>query len=462
MRSKPLILIRKRTGAAMPDQSTIEALRNEAQAFRPDEYPERLLEQIGDASTVLLGEASHGTREFYRLRAEISKRLIIEKGFDAIAVEADWPDALRASRFVQLASHDQTADEALSGFQRFPQWMWRNTEVVELIYWLRMHNTQIPQPESRIGFFGLDLYSLRKSMHEVIRFLEHVDPEAAKRARERYSCFDHVAEDPQHYGYAVTFGLKEDCEEQVVRQLVELTSEAAKHLAKEGEAVPDELFYAQQNARVAKNAETYYRSMFQSRDDSWNVRDSHMAETLDALREHIGRRKGSPAKILVWAHNSHLGDARATEMGEHGQLNLGQLVRERYRPEDTFLLGFTTHTGTVTAASDWDGLAELKTVVPSRPDSFENLFHSLGLEAFLLPIRQSGSVAAALSERRLERAIGVIYRPESERMSHYFHADIARQFDAVIYLDQSTAVKPLEYSALWVPGEVPETYPFGV
>jgi erythromycin esterase-like protein len=446
----------------MPDQSTIEALRNEAQPIEPDQAPDQLLEQIGDASIVLLGEASHGTREFYRMRAEISKRLIAEKGFDAIAVEADWPDALRASRFVQLASNDQTADEALAGFQRFPQWMWRNTEVVELVYWLRWHNMQNTSPESRIGFFGLDLYSLRKSMDEVVRFLEHADPEAAKRARERYSCFDHVAEDPQHYGYAVTFGMKSDCEEQVVQQLVELTAEAASHMAQEGGTVPDEVFYAQQNARVAKNAETYYRSMFQSRDESWNVRDTHMAETLDALREHIGRRKGSPAKIAVWAHNSHLGDARATEMGQHGQLNLGQLVRERYQPEETFLLGFTTHTGTVTAATDWDGLAELKNVVPSRPDSFENLFHSLGLARFLLPIRRHDKVAAALDEHRLERAIGVIYRPESERISHYFDSDLKSQFDAVIHLDQTTAVKPLEYSALWVPGEVPETYPFGV
>jgi erythromycin esterase-like protein len=446
----------------MPDQSTIDTVRQESQVIRPDENFEQLLQQIGDASIVLLGEATHGTREFYRMRAEISKRLIAEKGFDAIAVEADWPDALRASRFVQLASSDTTADEALSGFQRFPQWMWRNTEIVELIYWLRLHNTQITKPESRVGFFGLDLYSLRKSMSAVVHYLEKVDPEAAKRARERYSCFDHVAEDPQHYGYAVTFGLKKECEEEVIQQLLELTTEAGRHLSQQGGAVPDELFYAQQNARVVKNAETYYRSMFQSRDESWNVRDTHMAETLDALREHIGKRKGSPAKIAIWAHNSHLGDARATEMGEHGQLNLGQVVRERYAPEETFLLGFTTHTGTVTAASDWDGPAELKSVVPSRSDSFENLFHSTGLDGFLLPIRGRDHVSTALGERRLERAIGVIYRPETERISHYFHANLVRQFDAVIHIDRTTAVKPLEYSALWTPEEVPETYPFGV
>jgi erythromycin esterase-like protein len=453
---------RERKGAAMSDQSPLDVLRHEAQLIRPDESFEHVLEQIGDASVVLLGEATHGTREFYRIRAEISKRLTVEKGFDAIAAEADWPDALRVSQFIQLASSDQTADAALSGFQRFPQWMWRNTEIVDLVYWLRQHNSQIPKSESRIGFFGLDLYSMRKSMEAVVRYLEKADPEAARRARARYSCFDHLAEDPQHYGYATTFGMTKDCEEEVVRQLVELTEEAAKHVKEEGGTVPDELFYAQQNARVVKNAETYYRSMFRSREESWNVRDKHMAETLDALREHISRRKGSPAKIAVWAHNSHLGDARATERSEHGQLNLGQLVREHYAAEETFLLGFTTHTGTVTAASDWGAPAEMKNIVPSRSDSFEHLFHDTGLGDFLLPIRGRDSVQAALAERRLERAIGVIYLPESERVSHYFHADLTRQFDAVINLDQTTAVKPLEYSALWVPQEVPETYPFGV
>jgi erythromycin esterase-like protein len=210
----------------MSDLSTMDVLRDEAQRIRPDENFDRLLEQIGDASVVLLGEATHGTREFYRMRADICRRLIISKEFDVIAVEADWPDALRVSRFVQLASSDQTADQALSGFQRFPQWMWRNTEIVDLVYWLRLHNSQIPQPEARIGFFGLDLYSMRSSMNSIVRHLEKVDPEAAKRARERYSCFDHVAQDPQHYGYAVTFGLKEDCEEEVVRQLVELRHRA--------------------------------------------------------------------------------------------------------------------------------------------------------------------------------------------------------------------------------------------
>ncbi|TWI69589.1 erythromycin esterase-like protein [Pseudoduganella lurida] len=450
----------------MSDRKIIEALKLEAQPFDTEEDFTRLLDHMGDASIVLLGEATHGTREFYRLRAEISKRLIVEKGFDAIAVEADWPDALRVSRYVQHGGDDMTAEGALAGYKRFPQWMWRNHEIEGLVNWLREHNAHVASSARRIGFYGLDLYSLQQSMHAVIAYLEEADPEAARRARERYACIDHMAEDPQHYGYATSFGMKEDCAKEVRRQLAELTRQANEHLQSMGGQVPDDLFYAQQNARVASNAEVYYRAMFGGRDESWNVRDSHMAETLEALREHIHQRTGRPGKIVVWAHNSHLGDARATEMGEGGQLNLGQLVRERYRPEDIYLLGFTTHTGTVTAATDWDGPAELKQVVASRTDSVERLLHetsiAAGLPQFLLPLRGRDSMLARLPSRYLERAIGVIYRPETERFSHYFHADAARQFDAIIHVDRSAALQPLERSALWQQDEVPETYPSGL
>ena len=446
----------------MTEQDIIAALRRQARPLEQGEDFDYLLDCIGDASIVLLGEATHGTREFYRLRAEISRRLIVDRGFDAVVVEADWPDALRVSRYVQHGGDDMSAEGALGGFKRFPQWMWRNHEIVDLVNWLRLHNGHVASPARRVGFYGLDLYSLAQSMHAVIAYLERVDPPAAELARQRYACIDHMAEDPQRYGYATTFGMKEDCEREVVRQLTELTRQANAHLQGGSGQVPDELFYAQQNARVARNAETYYRSMFQSRDESWNVRDSHMAETLEALREHITQRTGRPAKVVVWAHNSHLGDARATEMGGHGQLNLGQLVRQRYRPKDTFLLGFTTHAGTVTAATDWDGVAELKHVVPSRPDSIERLLHDVGLPRFLLPIRGQDSPLARLPARRLERAIGVIYRPDTERHSHYFEADVARQFDAVVHVDRSTALQPLERSALWPQDEVPETYPSGL
>ncbi|WP_395407731.1 erythromycin esterase family protein [Pseudoduganella sp. UC29_106] len=446
----------------MMDQAISDALRDEARPIETDEDMAWLLDYIGDASIVLLGEATHGTREFYRMRAEISRRLIVEKGFDAIAVEADWPDALRVSSFVQHGGDDMTADQALSGFKRFPQWMWRNQEVVDLINWLRQHNAHVASAARRVGFYGLDLYSLQQSMHAVIAYLDTVDPEAAARARQRYSCIDHFAEDPQRYGYAISFGMRPHCEEEVMRQLMEMTRKAAAHLENGGGVVPDELFYAQQNARVTRNAETYYRSMFQGRDESWNVRDSHMAETLQALREHIAQRTGRPARVVVWAHNSHLGDARHTEMGQHGQLNLGQLVRERYRPEDVFLLGFTTHTGTVTAATDWDGPAELKHIVPSRSDSVEHVLHETGVDRFLLPVRGGVSRLSRLGARFLERAIGVIYRPDTERMSHYFYADAARQFDAIIHIDRSTALQPLERSALWRHEEAPETYPSGL
>lgn len=442
------------------DQAISAALRAEAQPLETDEDFAWLLDYIGDASIVLLGEATHGTREFYRLRAEISRRLIVEKGFDAIAVEADWPDALRTSRFVQHGGDDMTAEQALSGFKRFPQWMWRNQEIVDLVNWLRRHNTHVASAARRVGFYGLDLYSLQQSMHAVIAYLDTTDPGAAARARQRYSCIDHLAEDPQRYGYAISFGMRPDCEEEVVRQLMEMTRTAAAHM--EQGHVPDELFYALQNARVARNAESYYRSMFRGRDESWNVRDSHMAESLQALREHIGQRTGRPAKVMLWAHNSHLGDARHTEMGKIGQLNLGQLVRERYRPEDVFLLGFTTHTGTVTAASDWDGPAERMLIVPSRGDSVEHVLHETGLDQFVLPLRGSSSKLARLGERFLERAIGVIYRPDTERMSHYFYADASRQFDAIIHVDRSTALQPLERSALWQHEEAPETWPSGL
>jgi erythromycin esterase-like protein len=462
----------------MLESSMIAALRVQALPLLPDDNLDAVMAQIGDATLVLLGEASHGTREFYRLRADISKRLIIEHGFDAIAVEADWPDALQVSRYIGHGGNDRSADQALSGFQRFPQWMWRNKEMVEFIAWLRLHNAHHARPGqaqtsvaqtagmAQVGFFGIDLYSLHKSIDSVLHYLDLNDAPAAARARARYGCFDQFGADPQHYGYATSFGMKPGCTQQVIEQLIDLSAAAAAQLSDSVGSAPDpfsdELFYAQQNARVVKNAESYYRAMFQSRDISWNMRDLHMAETLDALRQHISLRKGSVAKIAVWAHNSHLGDARATQMSERGELNLGQLVRQRYPARESFLLGLTTCSGTVTAASDWGAPAEKKKLVPARADSIEGLFHATGLARFLLPLRASDSVLAGVGRRYLERAIGVIYRPESERQSHYFHADLARQFDAVIHVDHSSALQPLERSVHWTTSEEAETYPFGV
>ena len=448
------------------DASAVEALRREAIDLRDTGDVGAVVDAIGEARIVMLGEATHGTHEFYRARAEITKRLITEKGFAAVAVEADWPDALHANRLIQRHAQNVLAGrikagEALEKFQRFPLWMWRNEDTAELVRWLAYHNAQVKDAAARAGFFGIDLYSLRASMDAVVQYLSRIDPEAARQARARYACFDHFASEPQQYGYAVNFTMRPDCEQEVVQQLVEMAKTAARYARHDGEMAEDEAFYAEQNARVAQNAESYYRTMFHGGDESWNVRDTHMADTLDALCEHLGRRRGEAAKIVVWAHNSHIGDARATEMGEHGQINVGQLMRERHG-DAAFLLGFTTHTGTVTAASEWDSPAELKRVRPSMEGSYERLFHEMGEERFLLALRGNETVKQLLSRRRLERAIGVIYLPERERYSHYFHADMARQFDAVIHFDETRAVKPLDRSALMSHDEMPETYPSGI
>jgi erythromycin esterase-like protein/predicted phosphoribosyltransferase len=419
-----------------------------------------LVGRIGEARFALLGEASHGTHEFYCERAEITKRLITEKNFVAVAVEADWPDAYRLNRYVRGASDDVDAVEALADFRRFPTWMWRNKVVVEFIEWLRAYNDALPQGAEKVGFYGLDLYSLHASMKAVLRYLEKVDPEATKKARERYSCFDHFGEDTQAYGLMTRLNLSKSCEEEVINQLIELQRRAGQFARSGGQFADDELFYAEQNARLVKNAEAYYRSVFLEEVSSWNLRDRHMAETLDALVTHLGR-KGRRAKLAVWEHNSHLGDARATEIGQRGELNVGQLTREKYGHE-AVLVGFTTHHGTVTAASDWGKPAERKRVRPALAGSYEALFHTTGRDRFLLIPNDSDAVAQQLSAPRLERAIGVIYRPETERQSHYFRARLTDQFDAVLHFDETRAVKPLETTAEWEAGELPETFPFAV
>ncbi|HEY9879070.1 MAG TPA: erythromycin esterase family protein [Leptolyngbyaceae cyanobacterium] len=421
----------------------------------PADY-DPLLDLVGDAHFVLLGEASHGTHDFYAERAEITKRLIQEKGFTAVAVEADWPDAYRVNRYVRGHSSDASTNEALSEFQRFPSWMWRNTVVLDFVDWLRKFNDDLPTEAPKTGFYGLDLYSLQASMQSVLRFLETVDPEAAQRARYRYSCFEDFGEDSQGYGYATTFGLSESCENEAITQLIELQRKALEYRQQDGQISEDEYFYVEQNARLVKNAEAYYRSMFQGRVLSWNLRDRHMAETLDYLAQHLGR-SGDPPKIVLWAHNSHLGDARATEMGDSGELNVGQLVRERYG-KDAVLIGFSTYSGTVTAAVEWDGQAQFQHVQPALPDSYEALFHKVNLPRFLLPLNSQKEVSEALSMPRLERAIGVIYRPETERLSHYFSAQLSNQFDAVIHIDNTRAVEPLD-QAQAPAEEIPETYP---
>ena len=422
----------------------------------PEDF-DPLLAMIGQARFVLIGEASHGTHEFYRIRAEITKRLVRETGFTAVAVEADWPDAYRVNRYVRAQGTDSDAVDALEGFRRFPQWMWRNADVLDFVGWLRAYNDADDAARGpKVGFYGLDLYSLHSSMTAVLRYLRTVDPAAAQRAQHRYACFDHFGPDTQAYGYAAGLGLAPSCETAVVSQLLELRASAAEYARRDGRRAPDDLFFAEQNARLVANAERYYRTMFTGHAESWNLRDGHMAETLEALVGHLSA-SSPPARIVVWAHNSHLGDARATEMGTRGELNLGQLVRERYGPQ-VVLVGFSTYAGTVTAASDRDAPAERKVVRPALHGSYEALFHEAGRN-FLLNLRDDVAVAEALARPRLQRAIGVIYRPESERGSHYFHAELPRQFDAVLHYDVTRAVEPLERTTLWTRGEAPETFP---
>jgi len=443
--------------ALRAESELLEGLRRHLQPMpgTPHDH-DGLLALIGNARFALLGEASHGTREFYRERIWITQRLIVEKGFTAVAVEADWPDAWRVNRYVRGFSDDADAPSALAGFQRFPAWMWRNTEVRDFIEWLRDYNKGRGR-QQQVGFYGIDLYSLFTSIQAVLAYLDRTDPEAARRARARYACFDHAGEDSQAYGYSASYGLSPSCEDEVVQQLREMNRRFS-----EAPPVPglerDEAFYAQQNARLVHNAEEYYRTMFRGRVSSWNLRDSHMVETLQALDRHLATGGLSP-RIAVWAHNSHLGDASATEMGEIGEWNVGQLVRDRYAGEAA-LVGFSTHRGWVTAATDWDDPPQRKRVREGLLGSWEDIFHQTGTERFLLGIRGNDALRSLIgSPRRLQRAIGVIYRPDTERQSHYFFTKLADQFDAMIHIDETRALEPLDKGQVWHTGEAPETYP---
>lgn len=423
-----------------------------------EDYDE-LLDEIGSRRIVLIGEASHGTHEFYRERARITRRLITEHGFTVVAAEADWPDAYRVNRYVMGQSSDPDAATALADFTRFPAWMWRNQEVASFVEWLRAHNADRRDPGGKARFYGLDLYSLRASMEAVVRYLERVDPDEAARARRRYSCFDHYAGEGQAYGYALATQGAPPCENEVVTQLVELRRRAELYLRRDGWLAQDEQFFAEQNALVVRDAEEYYQQMYRGSVSSWNLRDRHMAFTLDALRNHLDRQFGH-TKIVVWEHNSHVGDARATSMGARGELNVGQLARQRYGAE-TFLLGLTTFEGEVTAADDWGGPGRRRRILPALPHSHERLLHDVGLAAFWFDTR-SAAARAAFGDPRLERAIGVVYRPETERQSHYQHALLTDQFDAVLHLDRTSALEPLEPTSAWQRGEPPETYPTGL
>jgi erythromycin esterase-like protein len=445
--------------AAIGEDKDLQGLREAVIPLSgaPSDY-DPLLSLIGEAKYVLLGEATHGTHEFYQARADITKRLVRERGFNVIAWEADWPDALRINRYIQGRGQDATALDALGDFKRFPSWMWRNADILDLVGWLRSFNeAQSRRPKA--GVYGLDLYSLHSSIHAVIDYLAERDPELAEQARRRYSCFEEFGEDPQIYGMTTGLDRSHSCEDEVVQQLLELQRRTNDLLSRDGRIASDELFFAEQNALVARDAEQYYRAMYRGRPNTWNLRDQHMVQTLDGLMGHL-QNQGEHPKAIVWAHNSHLGDARATSMNGRGEWNVGQLVRERHGQE-AVLVGFSTFCGTVTAASDWGAPAERKRVRPGLRGSYEHLFHRVNAANFQLDLR-STRVARHIPREMLERAIGVLYLPETERSSHYFLAQLARQFDAIIHFEETRAVEPLERTSAWEKGEFPDTYPWAV
>ncbi len=409
---------------------------------------EPLMERIGDARVVLLGEASHGTSEFYRMRARITQKLIKEKGFNIVTAEADWPDAAKIDHYVR---HSSVPASEWQAFARFPTWMWRNVEVSDFVEWLHLHNKVLPMT-GRAAFYGLDLYSLYSSVRAVIDYLDDVDPDLAEVARWRYGCLSPWETDPAAYGHAALTGAYKKCEEDVVHMLTELYEKRQDYTRNDGERFLD----ASQNAALIANAERYYRVMYYGSRASWNLRDGHMFDTLLRVMQHHG--EGS--KAVVWAHNSHVGDASATEMSARGEHNIGELCRKAFG-DRSYHIGFGTDHGTVAAASNWDGPMEIKNINPSHPQSYERLFHLTNKRGLILPLRAGHEldVTSELSKPRLERAIGVIYRPETELASHYFEADLPRQFNEYIWIDRTSAITPLSTKEL---EGVPDSYPFGV
>jgi len=407
---------------------------------------EPLLERIGDARVVLLGEASHGTSEFYRMRERISRALIVAKGFNFVAIEGDWPDAARIDHYVR---HREYPPSEWTAFARFPSWMWRNREVREFVDWLRGHNAQ-REPGARVAFAGLDLYSMYTSIQAVLEYLDRVDPKSAQVARKRYGCLTPWQSDPAVYGQAMLTGDYHSCEQEVSLMLRDLLQKHRAYAEHDGERFLD----AVQNARLVAGAERYYRTMYYGSRSSWNLRDDHMFATLENLLEFHGPTN----KAIVWAHNSHVGDSAATEMSARDEYNIGYLCRRRFG-RACYAIGFGTHQGTVAAASNWDEPMQVKSVRPSLADSYERLSHDSGVPNFMLAMRSLPSALADLRQPRLERAIGVIYRPETELQSHYFEAVLPNQFDEYIWFDETSAVHPIHTAAL---KGVPDTYPFGL
>ena len=431
------------------EERLIEGIRQVAAPLRDDADLDPLLERVGDARVVLLGEASHGTHEYYTWRDRISRRLIEEKGFHFIAVEGDWPDCYLVNRWVKGVDGGRSAREMLHAFERWPTWMWANDEVAHLAEWLRERNAARPD-EQKVGFYGLDVYSLWDSMDVVTRYLEQVDPEAAARARRSYGCFDPYEEDVQDYAMATAL-VPTSCEQEVLRTLVELRSKGPDYATEDREA----FFNAEQNALVARNAERYYRAMIRGGASSWNVRDTHMVETLERLLQH----HGPEARAIVWEHNTHVGDARATDMARVGMVNVGSLARDRWGG-DVVIAGFSSYRGSVIAGTEWGAPMRRMPVPEAREGSWEQLFHAAGAEDKLLMMDTLDGVPGALDGRG-HRAIGVVYHPEREANGNYVPSVLPYRYDAMLYIDRSHALKPLKMPA-HLDHEPPETYPSGM
>lgn len=414
-------------------RNTVNPLSNDPKSYYP------LLDRIADAHFVLLGEATHGTSQFYAARAQITSLLIKEKGFNVIAVEADFPEVQPINQFLKDSQFRKSTAECLDGFKRFPIWMWKNKEMLSFIEQLKDINLQKP-PEKKIAFYGMDLYSMYSSIEAVISYLDKVDPDAAQMAKKRYACFYRYGSDDDSYGQAMSY-VKENCQKQVVDQLIELQKKRNEYLQENSLQGNEELFYAEQNAKVAKDAEQYYREMFSRRAKTWNLRDLHMADMVDEVSNHVKKISGT-SKIVVWAHNSHVGNALATEFSESEELSLGQLVLFRHWG-DAYLVGLTTYNGTVAAASQWGAKVEKKTLNPALDGSYEELFHNTDIKSFMLDFNDLPSDLNTFKQNHLERSVGVVYTPESERVSHYFNARMADQFHAVIHIDRTSAVEPL-------------------
>jgi len=443
---------RRRLWTTEPRGEIRQLIQHVAQVASPVEGPadlDALLERIGDAHYVLLGEASHGTSEYYQWRSRISQRLVREKGFSVIAVEGDWPDCYRVNRFVKgFAESETDAREVLEAFARWPTWMWANEEIVDLAQWLRRHNAGLPE-DQKVGFYGLDVYSLWDSLYAILGYLRKTDPSALPAARRAFLCFEPYGEDVQEYARATL--VPTSCEDEVVSLLKELRSKEPPYRA----AGREEFFAAEQNALVLRNAEAYYRAMVRGGPESWNIRDWHMTETLDRLMRH----HGPDAKAIVWEHNTHIGDARYTDMADEGMVNVGQLVRERHAGEGVILVGFGSHRGSVIAAREWEAPMEETPVPPGREGSWEDVLHRAG-EGDKLLLLEDVRDADDFLEKRGHRAIGVVYHPEYEQFGNYVPTVLPRRYDAFCYIDETHALHPLHLRPAL--GKVPETYPWGV